>query len=72
MNQIILSANDNYKELFEYFKGDCTLEAALENIKQNSRRYAKRQLTWFRRNDKIHRLNYGEDILTQAENIMEA
>lgn len=37
-----------YKELFPYFAGNITLEAALEEIKLHSRRYAKRQLTWFR------------------------
>mgnify|MGYP003304124903 CR=1 FL=1 len=38
-----------YRELFEYFDGNCTLDEAVELIKRNSRRYAKRQLTWFRR-----------------------
>ena len=37
-----------YKELFPYFDGKLSLEAATNQIKQNSRRYAKRQLTWFR------------------------
>ncbi|MFS0654828.1 tRNA (adenosine(37)-N6)-dimethylallyltransferase MiaA [Bacillus sp. 179-C3.3 HS] len=37
-----------YKELYAYFEGDCTLDEAIEQLKQNSRRYAKRQLTWFR------------------------
>lgn len=37
-----------YKELFAYFEGRSTLEEAVEAIKQNSRRYAKRQLTYFR------------------------
>ncbi len=37
-----------YKELFGYFGGTVSLEKAIENLKQNSRRYAKRQLTWFR------------------------
>ena len=36
-----------YKELFEYMDGSCTLEEAVAQIKQNTRRYAKRQLTWF-------------------------
>lgn len=38
-----------YTELFEYLNGDITFEDAVEKIKQNSRRYAKRQLTWFRK-----------------------
>lgn len=37
-----------YKELYEYFDTHMTLEEAIEQLKQNSRRYAKRQLTWFR------------------------
>ena len=38
-----------YRELFDYFDGNCTFEEAVELVKRNSRRYAKRQLTWFRR-----------------------
>jgi tRNA dimethylallyltransferase len=37
-----------YKELYDYFNGLVSLEDAIDNLKQNSRRYAKRQLTWFR------------------------
>lgn len=42
-----------YREMFDYFDGECTLDDAIELIKRNSRRYAKRQLTWFRRDDSI-------------------
>ncbi|MBO4276851.1 MAG: tRNA (adenosine(37)-N6)-dimethylallyltransferase MiaA [Clostridia bacterium] len=38
-----------YKEFYPYFDGEITLEQAVENIKRNTRRYAKRQLTWFAR-----------------------
>ena len=38
-----------YKEIFSFFNNNCTLEKAVENIKQNTRRFAKRQLTWFRK-----------------------
>lgn len=38
-----------YKELFSFFKGEISKERAIELIKQNSRRYAKRQITWFKR-----------------------
>lgn len=41
-----------YQELFPYLNGKTDLESALAKMKQNSRRYAKRQLTWFRRNPK--------------------
>ena len=37
-----------YKELFPYFAGELTLEEAINKLKQNTRRFAKRQLTWFR------------------------
>jgi len=40
-----------YKELFMYFEDKCTLEFAISEIKKNTRRFAKRQLTWFRKND---------------------
>ncbi|MEO6844496.1 MAG: tRNA (adenosine(37)-N6)-dimethylallyltransferase MiaA [Ginsengibacter sp.] len=38
-----------YKELFDYFEGKISLENAIEEIKKNTRHYAKRQMTWFRR-----------------------
>ncbi|MGB0805064.1 MAG: tRNA (adenosine(37)-N6)-dimethylallyltransferase MiaA [Salibacteraceae bacterium] len=43
-----------YKEFFEYLDGQTTLEKAIELVKRNSRRYAKRQLTWFRRDPSYH------------------
>lgn len=44
-----------YKEWFPYFEGDISLDEAKEKVKQNSRRYAKRQLTWFRnRMENVH------------------
>jgi tRNA dimethylallyltransferase len=43
-----------YKELFDYFDGLCSLEKAVEDIKQNTRRYAKRQITWLRRMADVH------------------
>jgi len=46
-----------YKEFYGYLKGEMTLEEALDTVKQSSRHYAKRQLTWFRRNKEIHWLN---------------
>lgn len=40
-----------YKEFVPYFRGESTLEEAVESVKRESRRYAKRQLTWFRRDE---------------------
>jgi tRNA dimethylallyltransferase len=46
-----------YKELFAYFDGEINLERAIELIQQNTRRYAKRQLTWLRNKQEIHWIN---------------
>ena len=43
-----------YKELFSYFDGNCTLDEAVDLIKRNSRKYARKQLTWFRKDAEIH------------------
>lgn len=42
-----------YRELFDYFDGACTLEEAVEKIKSNSHKYARKQLTWFRKDPEI-------------------
>ena len=42
-----------YKELFHYYNDEVTLETAVNNIKQNTRRFAKRQITWFKKDKKI-------------------
>lgn len=61
--QLIPFANLNalqtvgYKELFEYFKGDYSLATATEKIKQHTRNYAKRQLTWFKKDKDIQWFN---------------
>ncbi len=43
-----------HKELYGYIEKNCTLEEATEHLKQQTRRYAKRQMTWFRRDDRIN------------------
>ena len=40
-----------YKELFDYFDGITTLTEAIDKIKQNTRRFAKRQITWFKKDE---------------------
>ena len=50
-----------YKEFIDYLAGRCTLEEAADLVKQASRHYAKRQLTWFRRNKAIHWLRREKD-----------
>lgn len=54
-----------YSEFFDYFDGKHSRETAIELIKRNSRRYAKRQITWFRRDTSIEWFNY-----TEFENII--
>ncbi len=55
-----------YKELFDYFEGKTNIDTAIELIKQNTRRYAKRQLTWFRKDHEINwfKPNQKEEIIS--------
>ena len=46
-----------YRELFDYFDGRCTREEAVEKIKANTRKYARKQLTWFRKDPEIQWFN---------------
>ena len=55
-----------YREMFDYFDGTITLAEAIELVKRNSRRYAKRQLTWFRRDEEI-----GWFVPTELDKIVE-
>ena len=50
-----------YKELFDYLDGKMELDSAINLIKQNTRRYAKRQLTWFRRDEEIKWFEPGNE-----------
>lgn len=50
-----------YKELFSYFEGESSLEFAIEEIKKNTRRFSKRQLTWFKRNENTKWFDYLTD-----------
>ena len=64
-----------YKEFVEALNGNCTIEEAADLVRQSSRRYAKRQLTWLRRNEKIHWLTRrtgqsSEEILAQARRVI--
>ena len=61
-----------YKELFPYFRNEKDLEECKEFLKMQSRRYAKRQLTWFRRDKKINWINVDceKDVLSKAKEII--
>ncbi len=61
-----------YKEFFPYFQGEATLDEAVELVKRNSRRYAKRQLTWFKNRMAVEffdvfEAGYPANILDQVE-----
>jgi tRNA dimethylallyltransferase len=65
-----------YKEFIPWIEGNCSLEESIERLKINTRRYAKRQLTWFRRNPRIRWLmvdRYSEEELLEisAEYLVE-
>lgn len=50
-----------YRELFSYFDGEFSLPFAIEEIKKNTRRFSKRQLTWFKRNEATKWFDYAKD-----------
>jgi len=64
-----------YKEFVAALNGQCTIEEAAEEVRKSSRHYAKRQLTWFRRNKNIHWLirqtgESPEEILNRARQVI--
>lgn len=60
-----------YRELFEYFDGNWELDFAVSEIKKNTRRFAKRQLTWFRRDPNTVWFDFQEDISTIISQVSE-
>ena len=60
-----------YKEIVEYFNGDLTKQEAIEKIKQESRRYAKRQITWFKKIANVKWLDGLDKIQNNVNIIME-
>lgn len=61
-----------YKEFLPYFDGLISLDEAVETVKRNSRHYAKRQYTWFRRNEQIHWIDVDqENSLERAKKILD-
>lgn len=53
-----------YRELFDYFEGQISLDFAIEEIKKNTRRFSKRQLTWFKRTENVIWINFQENFET--------
>lgn len=59
-----------YKELFEYFDGNCSLDFAIDKIKQHSRNYARKQLTWFNKDKEINWINLSDNKTGVVEKIV--
>jgi tRNA dimethylallyltransferase len=64
-----------YKEFVAALDGQCTIEEAADQVRQSSRRYAKRQLTWFRRNKAMnwltrHEGEGSEEIIQKARRVI--
>jgi tRNA dimethylallyltransferase len=49
-----------YTEMFDFFDGNCSLEEAIEKMKQKTRNYAKRQITWFKNQWNVQEMNATE------------
>ncbi len=58
-----------YKEIAQYLQGNCTLEAAVERLKRDTRRFAKRQLSWFRHMNDIHWIDMGENFHNNLQTV---
>ncbi len=58
-----------YRELFQYFEGNCSLEEAISEIKKNTRRFAKRQITWNKKDESIHWFNFETPIVEITSSI---
>jgi tRNA dimethylallyltransferase len=62
-----------YSEIFEHLDGKMSLDAAIEEIKKNTRQYAKRQMTWFKKDKDINWVNakQGSDIVSMAQKLVQ-
>ena len=60
-----------YKEVVEYLKGNCSKEEMIEKVKMETRRYAKRQLTWFKKIENVHWLDGLNEIQNNVKIILE-
>lgn len=59
-----------YKEFYPFFRGECSLDMCIDKLKQNTRQYAKRQLTWFRHQSDPHFI-YVDELCFDAEKIVQ-
>ena len=63
-----------YSEIFEHLDGKISLATAIEEIKKNTRQYAKRQMTWFKKDKEINWVNAKQtgEILSMAQKLVQA
>ena len=59
-----------YKEIIKHLEGEISLDEAIDEIKKNTRHYAKRQMTWFRKDERINWIDYDCDIFSEAVKII--
>ena len=69
-DDIIKTGAIGYVELIDYFDGSCKLNEAVETIKKNTRNYAKRQITWFKRDENTIWIDIDSDIINIPEKII--
>ncbi|MDH7448278.1 tRNA (adenosine(37)-N6)-dimethylallyltransferase MiaA [Aquimarina sp. 2201CG14-23] len=71
-NKLLNALNTvGYKEIFEFIDGNCELDVAISEIKKNTRRFAKRQLTWFKKDQEITWFDYQDNAEATIEYIKE-
>ncbi len=69
-NAMLSMKGIGYKEILEYLRNETMLDEATEKIKLGTRHYAKRQLTWFNRDERIHRIPCGEKLFETAAELV--
>lgn len=69
-NAMLSMQGIGYKEVLEYLRGEISMDEAIYKIKLGTRHYAKRQMTWFRRDERICWIDYDSDIINDAKRIL--
>jgi len=69
-NAMLSMQGIGYKEVLEYLRGEISMDEAIYKIKLGTRHYAKRRMTWFRRDERICWIDYDSDIINDAKRIL--
>ena len=69
-NAMLSMQGIGYKEVLEYLRGEISMDEAIYKIKLGTRHYAKRQMTWFRRDERICWIDYDSDKINDAKRIL--